>query len=76
MFEKTVTGLNVSHVWAILFFTNKKERLPKTSLILLTLTLAWYDELWDNRKNLTATMFQHVVDSLASKELIWVNGLA
>lgn len=48
----------------------------KTSLILLTLTLGGYDELRDNRKDLTATMFQHVMDSLASKELVWVNGLA
>lgn len=42
----------------------------------MPLTLDGYDELWNNRQDLAATMLQHVVDALSSEELIGVNCLA
>ena len=36
------------------------------------LTLNWDDELRNDWEYLVATMFKHVMHSLASKELIWV----
>lgn len=45
-------------------------------LILMPLTLDWYDELWNNRQDLAATVLQHVMDALSSEELIGVNCLA
>lgn len=41
----------------------------------MTLTLDGYDELWNNRQDLTATVLQHVMDALSSEELIGVNCL-
>lgn len=42
----------------------------------MPLTLDWYDELWNNRQDLAATVLQHVMDALSSEELIGVNCLA
>lgn len=42
----------------------------------MPLTLDGYDELWNNRQDLTATVLQHVMDALSSEELIGVNCLA
>jgi len=39
------------------------------------LTLDGYDDLWNNRKDLTATVLQHVMDALSSEKLIGVNCL-
>lgn len=42
----------------------------------MPLTLDWYDELWNNRQDLAATVLQHVMDALSSEELVGVNRLA
>lgn len=34
-------------------------------------TFYWDNELRNDRKNLVFTVFQHVMDSLTSKKLIW-----
>lgn len=35
------------------------------------LTFYWNNELRNDRKNLVSTMFQHVMNSLTSKKLMW-----